>query len=101
MSDIDASGISLRDDGLEANALGILNSCSLMPHLVHLDLSGANFTSLKRSTKHQGTLTSIVLALVKLFGDENSVSTSIASKKSHTVVHHLLLRELLLWIFFN
>ncbi|VDD93574.1 unnamed protein product [Enterobius vermicularis] len=72
LSDIDASGISLRDDGLEANALGILNSCSLMPHLVHLDLSGANFTSLKRSTKHQGTLTSIVLALVKLFGDENS-----------------------------
>uniref|UniRef100_F1KRJ3 Leucine-rich repeat-containing protein 16A n=1 Tax=Ascaris suum TaxID=6253 RepID=F1KRJ3_ASCSU len=69
---VDASYLSLRDNSLEADAMSVISATSHMPHLRRLDLSGANFTNLRRSAKHAGTLSNILLELVKLVGEEDS-----------------------------
>lgn len=74
MGGVDASYLSLRDNALEADALSVISATSHMPHLRRLDLSGANFTNLRRSAKHAATLNNILLEVVKLIGEEDSVS---------------------------
>ncbi|VDK48015.1 unnamed protein product [Anisakis simplex] len=69
---VDASHLSLRDNALEAEALSVIASASHMPHLKRLDLSGTNFTNLRRSAKHAATLNNILLEVVKLIGEEDS-----------------------------
>lgn len=73
LGDLDAESLSLRDNALEADAFTVISSCRLMESLTVLDLSGSNFMSLKRSAKHHGLLTNIMLELVKLIGEEKSV----------------------------
>ncbi|VDM49547.1 unnamed protein product [Toxocara canis] len=72
MGGVDASYLSLRDNALEADALSVISATSHMPHLRRLDLSGANFTNLRRSAKHAATLNNILLEVVKLIGEEDS-----------------------------
>ncbi|MFH4973889.1 hypothetical protein AB6A40_000598 [Gnathostoma spinigerum] len=66
------SSLSLRDNGLESDLLPIIISMSNISCLSRLDLSGANFVNLRRSTKHVGALTNILLELVKLIGEDDS-----------------------------
>lgn len=70
---VDACSLSLRENCLEMDIQPILSVASTMAHLTKLDLSGANFAILRRSTKHVNTLTNILLEIVKLIGEDDSV----------------------------
>ncbi|CAD6184749.1 unnamed protein product [Caenorhabditis auriculariae] len=82
LGSIQCESLSLRDNNLEADLQGILQSLLTVPCLRRLDIGGANFSSLKRSGKqsNSSTINKILLDVVKLYSDESSLEELIVSE---------------------
>ncbi|KAJ1374635.1 LRR [Parelaphostrongylus tenuis] len=67
--------------GLASNQQGVVHALAKMKKLRRVDLGGANFIALRRSSKqaHIGVINKIILDVVKLFSDESSLEELILS----------------------
>lgn len=74
ISGVDAYSLSLRDNALESELFAVVQSVSQMRYLTRLDLSGSNFPNLKRGAKNATLVSNVLLEIVKLIGEEDSVS---------------------------
>ncbi|CAB3407376.1 unnamed protein product [Caenorhabditis bovis] len=71
--------LSLRDNNLEAEMQGVLQSLMLIRCLKRLDIGGANMNQLKRSNKQAHAINKILLEVVKLYSDEGCLEELILS----------------------
>lgn len=62
--------LSLRDNNLEADLQGVLQSLMLVTCLKRLDIGGSNMTQLKKNNKQVHVINKILLDVVKLYSEE-------------------------------
>uniref|UniRef100_A0A8R1DP24 Carm_PH domain-containing protein n=1 Tax=Caenorhabditis japonica TaxID=281687 RepID=A0A8R1DP24_CAEJA len=62
--------LSLRDNNLEGELQGVLQSLMMVTCLRRLDIGGANITQLKKSNKQAHAVNKILLDVVKLYSEE-------------------------------
>lgn len=84
---VDVHSLSLRDNSLEHELLPVVLAVSQMQHLTKLDLSGLNFPNLKRGAKNATAVSNVLLEIVKLIGEEESVNST---KISCSMVQQIL-----------
>ncbi|VDK72331.1 unnamed protein product [Onchocerca ochengi] len=72
LSGVDVCTLSLRDNNLDSELLPVVLATSQMRHLTKLDLSGANFPNWKRGAKNTTMVSSVLLEIVKLIGEDYS-----------------------------
>lgn len=74
---MDVCTLSLKDNNLDSELLPVVLAISRMCHLTKLDLSGANFPNWKRGAKNTTVVSNILLEIVKLIGEDDSVNFEI------------------------
>lgn len=79
LSGVDVCTLSLKDNNLDSELLPVVLATSQMRHLTKLDLSGANFPNWKRGAKNTTVVSNVLLELVKLVGEDDSVNFKMIS----------------------
>lgn len=74
LPDCPLSRLSLRDNGLEQDAVKLFAALRSLDNLTLLDIGGSNFTALRSNKKYSSTLSKALTELVKLVSAENCVS---------------------------
>lgn len=86
LPDCPLSSLSLRDNGLEQDAIKLFAALRSLEHLTLLDIGGSNFTALRSNKKYSSTLSKALTELVKLISAENCVSIFCSSFEANELL---------------